>query len=220
MLLIVLPSVLGAAPLSSPPPLPACQTECVTPFGTPLGSAHRVEARSNCSSECVDPRPIAFPTPGVEAPVYTGIGWQCVEYARRYWLTHHGVVFGSVDTAADMWERVREGIQPATNATVPVSAHPNGGPEAPKVGDLLIYAADPTIRSLRFGHVAVVVTTAPDSLRLAEQNWDNKTWAETGFARQLEVQRGAGTVRVVEPKGQLLGWLRLEPPPTTLPTGK
>jgi glutathionylspermidine amidase/synthetase len=184
-----------------------CQSDCVMPFGMKLGNARGVSAYSNCSSACIDPAPIMTPHPGGE-PVYTGIGWQCVEYARRYWLKRYGGVFGSVDTAADMWAQVREIRDPRSGAVVAVKAIPNRGSELPEVGDLLIYAVDDSDPGLRFGHVAVVVRTGDRTLDVAEQNWENQHWGGKSYARRLSLRtekRG-----LTDSRGRILGWLRVE----------
>jgi len=201
MLLLLL---IGPA-LAQPPA--ACQGPCITPFGVELGRFGSLPAHSNCSVECVDPTPIMTPHTGQPDGVYTGIGWQCVEFARRAWLERHGRVFGSVDTAAEMWSAIRSISRPDGGDTLPVSAHPNGGDEPPVEGDLIIYAADPSTRALRFGHVALVVGIEKGEVRLAEQNWSNNVWANAGFSRSLEL---AATTRLSDPPATILGWLRVK----------
>ena len=38
------------------------------------------------------------------AGVYTGMEWQCVEFARRFMAVRMGIVFGDVDGATDIWD--------------------------------------------------------------------------------------------------------------------
>ena len=82
------------------PQLPeACSTDCVSPYGEVLGTAAGgVPAYSNCSARCV------VPAPNTLNGVYTGLKWQCVEYARRWLLVNRGEVYGDVDIAADIWQ--------------------------------------------------------------------------------------------------------------------
>ncbi len=197
-------SVLSGLALAGPPPL--CQASCLTPFGQVIGKAGDVIVRSNCSVECVDPTPIMSAHPGHPDGVYTGIGWQCVEFARRAWLSQYGRVFGSVDTAADMWTAVRTIAKPNGEAVLPVVAHPNGGSVLPAAGDLVIYAVDPAQRSLRFGHVGLVVALTDDGVALAEQNWSNQPWPHAGFSRKLKNQAG----KLHDPQGTILGWLSVQ----------
>ena len=75
-----------------------CITNCETNYGVVLGqSPAGVPAYSNCNAECV------IFEPNHLNDIYTGIKWQCVEYARRWLLQERGVVFGDVDIAADIW---------------------------------------------------------------------------------------------------------------------
>jgi hypothetical protein len=56
----------------------ACQSRCNSPYGEVLGKSPRgIEAYSNCQSGCVIFEPNKW------NGTYTGIKWQCVEYARR-----------------------------------------------------------------------------------------------------------------------------------------
>jgi glutathionylspermidine amidase/synthetase len=195
-------------------PPPQCQTDCVTTYGQILGVNNGVEARSNCSDLCINPTPVMTPAGDEPNPVYTGIGWQCVEYARRWLLHNHGLVFGSVDTAADMWNQVSSLTSPDQTVSRPVRRVENGSTAAPVVGDLIIYAAQADVSALRFGHVAVVVGVDQSSVKLAEQNWTNRTWAQEGFSRSLTlVDNGEGTVELTDPSAEharILGWLTFE----------
>lgn len=47
--------------------------------------------------------------------VYSGVKWQCVEYARRYLIMVYGVTFESVDNAFNIWENVTNVTDLATN---------------------------------------------------------------------------------------------------------
>jgi hypothetical protein len=70
------------------------ENSCVTKFGAVLGSNSGIPAFSNCRSECINPIENKL-TDGI----ISGVSWQCVEYARRWWITKFGISFGSVDTA-------------------------------------------------------------------------------------------------------------------------
>ena len=59
-----------------------CNTDCETQYGLELGkSPAGIPAYSNCSADCV------IFEPNHHQGVYTGIKWQCVEYARRWLLS-------------------------------------------------------------------------------------------------------------------------------------
>jgi len=189
-----------------------CETECVTPFGTVLGSNRGIIAYSNCGPACINPTPASANTASKE-DVYTGITWQCVEYARRWWLIERGAVFGSVDTADAMWKEVTRAQRPSDTSELGVGRHENGGTVAPAIGDLVIYQADSKTENLRFGHVAVVVGV--DLVRglvaLAEQNFENKKWqAQDSHSRNLSLKSDDGHYTLTDKSLVLYGWLRLE----------
>lgn len=219
----------------------ACDGPCVTPFGTPLGRAAGIEARSNCVSAClrleasfVDPasgriqaeRLAAARPAGLE---YAGVTYQCVEYARRWWIQALGLTFGDVPTAADMLA-LAEGKRLADQAVVPLGRALNGeSRRAPRRGDLLIYAADPDVPDWRFGHVAVVVDIDLDQgwAALAEQNYDNRPWSDPErHARRIQLARVGGRYTLLDlapgqrdhPEGgRIAGWIYPEPEPDLAP---
>ena len=222
-----LPAILvgcsGLQTAPSPPPLPpACRTGCASPFGAPLGVNQGVKAYSNCASACVVQRPVTLSaaSTGRDEPTFTGIAWQCVEYARRWWALRRGVVFDSVEAAADMWTEVRSARRLSDGAEVPVRALPNGGSEPPAVGDLVIYPRDPAAPHLRYGHVAVVVAVGAEpgeGVQVAEQNFANLSW-EGDHARTLRLDRVGGRYTLRDPaqgpaeRSPIAGWLRLTRP--------
>ncbi len=196
-----------------------CRTACVTAHGVELGQNEGVVAYSNCSERCIDETPNMVDL-GAGEPVYTGIIYQCVEYARRWWLMKRGVVFGSVDTADDMWTEVREATSPTGDSAFRVSPMDNGGAAAPEVGDLVIYARDPTMPRLRFGHVTVVVGVDLEAgvVFVAEQNFDNAPWAEAdSHARILALDTEGDRFTLRDdgvPDARIYGWLHLAAPPS------
>ncbi|MCK7575458.1 MAG: CHAP domain-containing protein [Chromatiales bacterium] len=181
----------------------ACEGPCVTDFGAPLGRADGVEARSNCVSVCVrlessfvDPDSgriqIARSGERSEHLEYAGLAYQCVEYARRWWIRTLGLTFGDVPTAADILS-LTEGRRLSDQAVIPLGRSLNGyARRAPERGDLVIYAADPNDPEWRAGHVAVVVDTDLEQgwVALAEQNYDNRPWSDPEHhARRIRVVR-------------------------------
>jgi CHAP domain len=174
----------------------ACRTGCDTAYGALLGTAAGgVPAYSNCSAGCV-----VF-VPNTEQGVYTGIRWQCVEFARRWLLQHQGAVYGDVDVAADIWDRIDHLDRIADRQALPLTAYPNGSRQAPAVGDLLVYAR----AYLGTGHVAVI--TAVDlparRIRVAEENYLNRKWPGD-YAREIELVVRDGRYWLLD--AYLLGW--------------
>ena len=182
----------------------ACDGPCVTPFGMALGRADGVEARSNCVSTCLrlassfvdldsGQIQIARTDEARHAHLeYAGLTYQCVEYARRWWIQTLGLTFGDVPTAADILA-LTEGRRLSDQAVIPLGRSLNGSARrTPQRGDLVIYAADPNDREWRAGHVAVVIETdlAQGWVALAEQNYDNRPWqAPERYARRIQIVR-------------------------------
>ena len=187
----------GTISVAADKPLPiACTAKCKTPYGEVLGrSPSNVEAYSNCSSACV-----VF-IPNTVDRTYTGIKWQCVEYARRWLLINRGAVFGDVDIAADMWNKIDHLTRVSDQITIPLVAHLNGSEQPPQVGDLLIYAK--TFNDT--GHVAVVTAVEPEQnlIKVGEQNFNNQRWPGS-YARQIEYIKKNGGYWMLDP--YLLGW--------------
>ena len=177
----------------------ACRTNCVTPYSQVLGTAPgNVAAYSNCNVGCV------IFTPNIEESTYTGIKWQCVEFARRWLLDNMGVVYGDVDTASDIWSKIEFVSRVADNQSIPLRAYVNGSAESPKAGDLLIYSKE----YLNTGHVAVItdVDWHAGVLKVAEQNYLNQTWP-ADYARQIDVINRNGRYWVLD--AYVLGWKRV-----------
>lgn len=191
--------------LSPPPshakekPLPAaCVTRCKTPFGTVLGvGTGNVPAYSNCDASCVDR------VPDIKHGTYTGIKWQCVEYARRWLLVNKGVVYGDVNIAADIW-----GLKYVTRvkdkAKLKMLSYPNGSSTKPAAGDLLVYAK----AYLNTGHVAVIsaVDAKGHAIHVLEQNFDNTKWPGH-YARSIPYVKRGRHYWVLD--AYLLGWKRI-----------
>ncbi len=187
--------VVAEAPTAKPMPA-ACVSHCVTPYGTVLGVAPgKVDAYSNCSADCV------ITEPNRQAGTYTGIKWQCVEFARRWLLVNEGLVYGDVDVAADIWSHITYLTRVADQKKIRLDAYLNGSTQAPRVGDLLIYAREYE----NTGHVAVVtaVDVAAQSVKVAEQNFANAPWPGN-YARKIELISKDGRYWILD--AYLLGW--------------
>lgn len=174
----------------------ACLSGCSSAWGTVLGTAPGdVPAYSNCNADCV-----VFEPHRVNG-VYTGIKWQCVEFARRWLLQHRGAVYGDVDVAADIWDSIDQLERVGDGRAIPLTAYPNGARQAPMAGDLLIYAS----AYLGTGHVAVVteVDLAARKLRVAEENYRNEAWPGD-YAREIDLVVQDGRYWLLD--AYLLGW--------------
>jgi len=135
--------------------------ELPKPFGTPLGSVNGVTAYSSYSP------------PGPDAPnlmknMFTGLKWQCVEFARRYLIVRHGITFQDVENAYDLFS-VQQFLRVESNEPVSAYTHMNGAAKAPAVDSLLIYSQE----WHGTGHVAVITQVTDHTIVVAEQNRDN-----------------------------------------------
>lgn len=208
----------------------ACNGPCVTPFGTVLGTADEAEGHSNCVSTCIRPE-YAFldrssgiisvhpDDPKQDNLQYIGVTYQCVEYARKWWMKNRGITFGSIDSAHEILY-LTDGKNIQTQETFPLARSINGTAQrTPRRGDLIVYYPDRTDPDWRHGHVAVVVAVDLEkgSVALAEENYDNQPWQNPKtFARQIRLFEVGGryTLLDVSPTanrnaegGRIAGWL-------------
>jgi len=196
------------------------------PFGTVLGTTDGVPAYSNGGSNIISKENNYVSVDGVM--VFTGLRWQCVEYARRYLVQVFKVTFDSVANAAEIWNlttwwSVNGGNQ---TTTVPVTSHINAASSMPpQRGSLLIWAAGTDIGP--YGHVAVVVKTNTTALFITEENYDDTvSWKDVrSYSRSLRLTRndttGFYTVHCQE-SSSFKGWITMkdgERPPSIAQTG-
>ncbi len=179
----------------------SCDTGCATPFGQILGKADGAVGYSNCQSICVKPEysflnlttgEISNHTknPQQSNLHYIGVIYQCVEYARKWWMKNLNITFGSIDSAYQILY-LSEGQNIRTNEFFPLARSINGSAKrAPKRGDLIIYAPDRSRANWRHGHVAVVVAVElkAGTLSVAEENYDNKPWQDPEhYSRKISI---------------------------------
>ena len=177
-----------------------CQLECVSPYGELLGKSKRgVKAYSNCNSDCVIFEPNKFNN------TYTGIKWQCVEYARRWLLINKGAVYGDVDIASDIWNKINSLTDVVSKKKIPIKNYLNGSKQAPQVGDLLIYAK----AFNDTGHVAIVIDVDLKGgiIEVGEQNYNNKVW-NGDFSRKVNLIKKNDVYWLLDK--YLLGWKHLD----------
>jgi glutathionylspermidine amidase/synthetase len=190
--------VLAFAAYSDELPL-FCSQDCVVDYGEMLGESESgVKAFSNCNNTCVNP------TPYFINKTFTGIKWQCVEYARRWLLINKGVVYGDVDVAADIWQ-LETVFTSDKKSQKPFINILNGDQKyGLQRGDLLIYSH----AFYGTGHVAVVlkIDEQEQRLYLGEQNFDNGMWKED-YARDIPYIKRGDEIWVLDP--YLIGWKRV-----------
>ena len=111
---------------------------------------------------------------------YTGLKWECVEYARRWFIQMRGITFEDVATAEDLWKL--KTAQKKSEILAFTNGKSENGKRMPPVGALLIYRKtnkDP------YGHVAVVVNVNRVTVDVAEQNYSLKKWK--GYSRRVHM---------------------------------
>lgn len=175
-----------------------CKSNCNTQYGVELGtSPSGIPAYSNCSSNCV-----VYKANYIE-DIYTGIKWQCVEYARRWLLSELNVVFGDVDIAAQIWN-LDNVTNPINGKQFQFESMVNGSKQRPKRGDLLVYGKE----YLGTGHVAVIVSLdeKEQTIKVAEQNYFNLEWGGN-FARKISYLAKDEQYWILD--GYLIGWKRV-----------
>lgn len=202
------------APDADPAPLETQQSliGCSTPFGTTIGVAFGVAAYSNCDSDYVSNESY-YVKVGCKA-FFSGMQWQCVEYARRFLILRRQVTFGSVNCASDIWG-LSHASSTVQNKRLRFIDNTNGvavGP--PSVGDLIIYPIQPG--GFPCGHVAVVVSVSATSVLVAEENWSSRPWEgfASNYSRQLNLVINASTgvarYTVADPESYAIyGWKSL-----------
>jgi len=190
----------------------ACQMGCVTPAGQLLGAVDDVRAFSNCNSMCVGSEfsylnlknrvvSIYKADPRDEDQYYIGLTYQCVEYARRWWMKNEGITFGDIESAYEIMY-LEEGKDIYTRRNFPLARSVNGSARrAPQRGDLLIYYPNKDDPKLQYGHVAVIVDVDLEKgvISLAEQNYNNLAWEQPEkYARQIRLYATGGRYKVID----------------------
>lgn len=190
----------------------SCNDECVAPFGTVLGTANKAIAYSNCNSECLvaEYSFLNLKTseitnhkkfPKDENLHYVGLTYQCVEYARKWWMLNKGITFGDIGSAFEIIY-LTEGKHIYSKESFPLARSLNGSASrAPKVGDLVIYSADRSSVDWMHGHVAVVVAVdlKEGSVSLAEENYNNLPWQDPEqFARKIQLFEVSGRYTLID----------------------
>lgn len=186
------------------------QTEQGLPHGTVLGCTSNGVVGYNCNYKYIVEE--NYDGSHFVDGVYLGMKWQCVEFARRYWLSEYNVIIPPVGFAAHIWN-MNDVARRGDFYRVPLVKYPNGGSEKPVAGDLFIYASTP---NQRVGHVAVVVDVVDvdgkTMVRVGEQNQENDLmWPGVTYADELEivVTDGSFTITHPDPDLELVGWIRL-----------
>ncbi|CAF4830802.1 unnamed protein product [Rotaria sp. Silwood2] len=137
--------------------------------------------------------------------IYTGMPWQCVEYARRWLFIRKGCVFNSVDAANDMWSQLSIVQRVVDGKCFSLKKYQNGSTSPPKNESLLIYSRG---KDMPYGHVAVIVDVLNDSIHVAEQNFHAYYWAGN-YSRRIPYVLKNGSYYIMDDYN-IYGWMSVE----------
>ncbi|CAK73484.1 unnamed protein product (macronuclear) [Paramecium tetraurelia] len=202
-------------------------------WGTKVGEAIKVPAYSNFGDPNVlDTKKDEFLEDSKRIfgeEVYVGQKYQCVQFARRFWIVHYNSTFGSVNYAEQIFY-LQQAYNFNTKQSLQLKKFQNGDIHPPQQGDLLIWKKDE--EEFPYGHVAIVISVEMESsyphVLIAEQNYD-QSWDARSFSRALRLIKGENNEitisnnRQIFPtredlkcrdtevtsQGVILGWVRL-----------
>lgn len=172
-----------------------CHHNCYTPFGSVIGVNENVEAYSNCNDNCISYELNFIDLPNMQK-IFTGLKWQCVEYARRYLILTMNVTFGDVESAYQIYNLIYASSVFNKNKKYKFIGYPNGSTELPKKNDLLIFKK--TLMS-PYGHVAVITNVnAPEGyIEICEENYNQK-WDFPNYSRRIILEKKNGRYYIKE----------------------
>jgi glutathionylspermidine amidase/synthetase len=187
------------------------------PHGTVVGTASNGVTAYNCNYKHLLPAADGEPYDHLNYVrdsrgklQYSGDKWQCVEYARRTWISQLDIYLPNTPRACDIWER-KFVKRLGDGARVSLAMYTSGVTmHRPAVNDLVIWKATET---QPFGHVAVVSEVTDEFVRIAEQNAHNdRPWIGGHWARQFSLTRDAqsGAWIMHDAEDPLFGWVRAD----------
>jgi hypothetical protein len=174
----------------------------ITPFGTNLGSNNGVIGYSNGNCDYTSNKDAYI------GDIYSGMEWQCVEYARRWLIATQSLTFASVNCASDIWHLNH--LSSATNNKHHTSLYriPNGSRCPPSSGDIIIYKLTETNP---VGHVAIITNVDDDEVQFSEQNWDNDYWPGN-YSRTMPLSELSGFYYLLDFENPIFGWMSYKRP--------
>ena len=181
---------------------------CVTTFGEKISHLEDVPAYSNCNNsfESGFNNFISYQN----KKLFSGMQWQCVEYARRYLITKLGVTFDSVDGAEDVFA-LKTVESTDTGKKYKFKTFKNNKNcriknNMPKVNDVIIWARNKS--DTPYGHIAVILKIEGDQIYIGEQNWANNAWINPSYSRILTLKKNNNRCTIVDGNYKILGWKR------------
>ncbi|CAK89298.1 unnamed protein product (macronuclear) [Paramecium tetraurelia] len=162
------------------------------PWGSQIGVAHGgVIGYSNCEPNYDRTRFYLYEIhykkeeSGLRCDIFMGYKYQCVEFARRFFVLNYKTMFTDIQKAPDIWNLETVEDLSKESGTFPFVGFKQGGTEPPKFGDLLLA---PQSQHQPWGHVAVVVGVGDGYIDLAEQNYEDAGWIAESYSRRVKVE--------------------------------
>lgn len=137
--------------------------------------------------------------------IYTGVQWQCVEFARRWLLLRKSCIFPDVDIASNIWKDIPYVERVTDGKKFRLIPHPNGSKQMPQKDSFLIY---PRGRGMPVGHIAVIVRVDQNYVYIAEQNHEFHYWS-ADYARSAPIIYQDGGY-YIDDDYKLYGWMEIE----------
>ena len=182
---------------------------CVTMFGEKISHLEDVPAYSNCNNSFESGLNNFISCKNKK--LFSGIQWQCVEYARRYLITKLGVTFSSVDGAEDVFAlKTVESTETGKKykfKTFKNNLNCRRKNNMPKVNDVIIWARNNS--DTPFGHIAVILKIEGDQIYIGEQNWSNAAWINPSYSRILTLKMNNNRCSIIDGNYKILGWKRV-----------
>ena len=166
-------------------------------FGTVVGSFNGITAYSNGSNKNVSG------LYNYMNSVNTGMKWQCVEYAQRYYYLIYGIDINPYFSNANSF------YDSSNASSAGLTIYPNGRNTPPQVGDIICSNGGEN------GHVAIVREVGSNYIKVIQQNWSNTT-----DDNSKKLARAGNYISDFGPGYPVQGWLRDEKKITvTYPNG-
>lgn len=125
--------------------------------------------------------------------IYYGVLWQCVEFARRYWIQTFGLTFPSITNAYELMN-LTSCTSVGTKKKHNIVVCNQGGYYPPLLHSLLVWKKS---KQRNAGHVAVITRITPTTLHITQQN-------ESKVHRTLSYRYDNGYI-IEDP--HVLGWI-------------
>ena len=182
--------------------------KCVIEFGNIVGNLEDVPAYSNCNNsfESGFDNFISYKN----KKIFSGMQWQCVEYARRHLITKLGLTFNSVDGAEDVF--ALKTVESTENGKkYKFKTYKNNSKcriknNMPKVNDVIIWARNKS--DTPYGHIAVILKIEGDQIFIGEQDWTNDVWINPLYSRILTLKKHNNRCIILDGNYIILGWKR------------